>query len=73
MSTVLKAIARNARRAPGSIAIEGETLRMSYATLQREIDAWSQKFRARGYRCLGLLMDNGPAWVVIDLAAVAGV
>lgn len=46
----------------------------SPVALQPEIDALAQRLRDRAVRVLATLLDNGPAWVVADLAAArAGV
>ncbi len=71
MSAVLTAIAHHARQTPLAIAIEGDALRLSYRALQTEIETVARRFRAQNIQRLGLLMDNGPAWAVIDLAAQA--
>jgi len=71
MSAVLTAIAHYAHQTPQAIAIEGDELHLSYSALHVEIETLSQHFRDQGYQRLGLLMDNGPAWAVIDLAAMS--
>jgi long-chain acyl-CoA synthetase len=71
MSTVLNAIQRFARLTPEACAIEGERLRLSYTALHNEIEQLTCLLRKQCHQSLGLLMDNGPAWVVADLAASA--
>ncbi len=51
--------------------MQGVTSSLSYAELKSAVDTLAASL---GARCVGLLMDNGPAWVVADLAALrAGV
>ncbi|ALP52476.1 hypothetical protein Tel_04555 [Candidatus Tenderia electrophaga] len=71
MSDILQAIQHYARTTPAACAVEGEYLRLSYAALHDEIEQLAGLLRRQGYGRLGLLMDNGPAWVVADLAAQA--
>jgi len=69
-SRVLEAIARHARTNPDKIALEGAESCLSYAGLAGEIDVLGVQFSERGAAAIGLFMDNSPAWVVADLAAV---
>jgi len=74
MNTILSAIVRHAHQRPEAIAIEGDSISLSYSALLAEVDKLAQQFSDSGYRCLGLMLDNGPAWAVADLAAtVAGI
>lgn len=69
MKAVLDAIAQHARQRPQAIALQGECQALSYAQLDAAIDQLADHLRQQPPRALGLLMDNGPAWVVADLAA----
>ncbi|MFC1747455.1 AMP-binding protein [Pseudomonadota bacterium] len=71
MSKVLDAIASHAKQTPDIIALEGDKVSLSYKALQDTIDDLSRQFKDHHYQCLGLMMDNSPAWAVIDLAAIA--
>lgn len=55
----------------GRIAVSGHGAELDYAALHAEIGRIAQHLRTRKVRVLGLLADNGPHWVVIDLAAVS--
>lgn len=69
MNTVLNAIKQFACHTPDVIAVEGDNLSLSYRALLSEVERLSRYFQSRNLRCLALLMDNSPAWVVFDLAA----
>ena len=66
---ILERIRHFALTTPTSTAIEGENLHLGYAALHREIEQAAELLRSYGYHNLGILMDNGPAWAVLDLAA----
>lgn len=70
-SHVLDAIARHAMHRPDQVALESPSLRLSYAQLQVAVDALAHELTANGARTVALLTDNGPAWALVDLAAVA--
>ncbi len=69
MNTVLNSLKQFSQHTPDTIAIEGDDLHLSYSTLQNEVVKLSDCIKLRGYRRLAIIMDNGPAWVVFDLAA----
>lgn len=54
-----------------SIALEATGLAWSRETLDAAVAAFAQKLRAKGTRVLATLLDNGPAWVIADAAALA--
>ena len=70
MNPILKAVEHFAKTTPGAIALEGHSTRISYSCLSQEIDSASTCLKKYGLTQIGLLMDNGPAWAVIDLAAL---
>lgn len=72
MSRILDAVHRYARVAPAAPALRGVHGALSYAALAGEIDALAGSLRASGARCVALLLDNGPAWAITDLAVLAG-
>ena len=43
---------------------------LSYAELHAAVTATAAVLQDSGIRTLGLLLDNGPAWVIMDLAAL---
>lgn len=71
---VLAAIALHASRDPESIALSGAECAVTYAGLSAAVEHAAGHLRDSSPRVIGLAMDNGPAWVVVDLAAMqAGV
>lgn len=50
-------------------AVQGADRAWTWAELADEVDQLATRLRADGVRCLASLLDNGPAWVVTDLAA----
>lgn len=69
MSRVIAQIRTHARIRPDAPAVAGEHATLSYRDLIREIDLLKDRLHGGA---MGLLLDNGPAWVVADLAALAG-
>jgi len=67
---ILEAITQHARKKPQAIALQGNTTGISYASLKSEIAATQSCMKKNKLRRIGLLMDNGPAWAVVDLAAM---
>lgn len=53
---------------PDKIALRGDTLSISYGALSSLIDDYAR--RLERVSCAGLMMDNAPAWVLWDLAAL---
>ena len=73
-SRVLDAVRRHAAAAPARVAIADGEREMSYALLGYWVHELAAVLTAAGVRRLGLALDNGPAWIVADLAAMqAGV
>ena len=70
MSTTLAAIGRHAAIRPDAPALQAGEHGISYAELALLIDALAEKLARLEPRMLGLLADNGPDWVVADLAAL---
>ncbi len=68
MKSLLKALEKHAETMPDHMAIESETLCLSYLALNSEVNKLSENFRAKGIKKLALLMDNNPLWLIIDLA-----
>ncbi|MFT5722763.1 MAG: long-chain acyl-CoA synthetase [Motiliproteus sp.] len=68
---ILQRIARHARQTPDAPALQGSQETLSYAQLQTRIEALSLRLHASGFSQLGLLMDNGPDWIICQLAAMA--
>lgn len=71
MSAVLEALAQHAACQPEAPALTGSDTVLNYHDLARAVAAQAQAFGASPPRCLALALDNSPAWVVADLAAIA--
>jgi len=76
LSAVLSAIAERARTAPQTAALVGTNITLGWADLQREAaltEAWLGGLLADAPADapVGVALDNGPAWVVVDLALMA--
>ena len=52
-------------------ALQNQQATLSYVELYSVVQAVSEELRKLEINCLGLLMDNSLAWVIMDLAAVA--
>ncbi len=70
-TAVLTAIDAHASQRPDAIALESPTAQLSYRQLQQAVAELAQLLMDSGTRTLGLLADNGPAWALVDLAAMA--
>ncbi len=68
MSRVLEAIETHARLTPGRAALLGAGDPLTYGWLAVQVRALAPLLTGR---TVGLLLDNGPAWVIADLAALA--
>ncbi len=69
-STILQQISHHARQQPDQPALQGNDISLSYAELELRIDTLSQRLQASGFSQLGLLMENGPDWIICQLAAL---
>lgn len=70
MSTVLNALSQAVHNFPRRIALVGNGATLSFEDLQSEISRQYDRLLATHPRTIGLLMDNGPAWAIVDLAAL---
>lgn len=68
MSKLVETLRRHAEIRPHACAVTDGEVNVSYARLVNEIGLLARRLDVR---CVGLLMDNGPAWVVADLATLA--
>lgn len=71
MSKVLDAIAHWARVRPQATAVAGPNVALTYQDLDVVVGEVRTYLEKRRPKVLGILLDNSPAWVVIDLAAQA--
>ncbi|PIQ12698.1 MAG: long-chain acyl-CoA synthetase [Hydrogenophilales bacterium CG_4_9_14_3_um_filter_59_35] len=69
MSEVIRALRFHACSQPAAIALEGGGVSLDYRAAARQVDRLAVLLGAAGR--LGVLMDNGPAWAVADLAMLA--
>ncbi|MDQ7011050.1 MAG: AMP-binding protein, partial [Mariprofundaceae bacterium] len=70
MSQVLTALARYAETQPEHPALRGSRQSMDYAGLHQAVTSLATELKQHDIQVLGVMMDNGPAWVVADLAAI---
>jgi len=73
VSRVLSAIADHARTSPGALALVGAGVQLNWVELEREISRTQDWLRERLAGSapgapVGVALDNGPVWVVVDLA-----
>ena len=71
MHTLLTAIQNHARERPSALAVQGAGSSLTYQELWREVGALAAYLSRGGQRVIGLLADNSPAWLVMDLAAAS--
>jgi len=67
---VLATVAQHAQERPDAVALEGAFANLSYADLQAEVSELATMLAEDAPAAIGLWMDNSPAWVVTDLAAM---
>jgi long-subunit acyl-CoA synthetase (AMP-forming) len=66
---LLETIHQHAKRHPDAIALNNGVVKIDYASLDKQLQALQLRFAQIG--CLALAVDNSPAWVLADLAALA--
>jgi long-subunit acyl-CoA synthetase (AMP-forming) len=69
MSRILQALNRHARERGDEVAVEGDQEALSWGSLEQEVGRLVDAMG--GVSRLGLFMDNSPAWLVADLAALS--
>ncbi|NOY61617.1 MAG: long-chain fatty acid--CoA ligase [Gammaproteobacteria bacterium] len=69
MNTLLHTLQQHAHAHPDSRALVGTHATISYRQLMDAIESCRCWLIKQGCRTIALLMDNDPAWAVIDLAA----
>ncbi|RMH61790.1 MAG: long-chain acyl-CoA synthetase [Zetaproteobacteria bacterium] len=70
MSRLLRALDEHARSRPTAPAVIGDGETLDYRTLQARVERLAEALRHRQVRCVALLADNGPRWIVVDLACL---
>jgi len=74
MSLVIDALRVHATESPNRIAVDGRTERLTFAQLLEAAETVATRLRERSPSAIGLLADNGVAWILTDLAAmIAGI
>ncbi len=76
MNILLTAIGNWAKATPNSTAFigtdeQGQTVRISYAELQLDIQRTAEELKAQNIQALALRVENSVNWAIIDLAAMA--
>lgn len=71
MSAVLHAINKWARIQPHAPAVQGINITLSYKELYEAVCLLQDYLEQQQPAVIAVLMDNSPAWIVIDLAAQA--
>ena len=68
MNGILHALAAHAAQRPNDLAVQGDELSLSWQALEEESLGLAKSLG--NVCCLGLLLDNSPAWVVADVTAL---
>ncbi len=68
---LIETLAKHASAKRMDIALQGNDIALTYADLNQTVAEIAQEFRQENPRVIALGMDNHPAWVIIDLAAMA--
>jgi long-chain acyl-CoA synthetase len=71
MSAIATAVLRHAADRPDKPALVDRNGSLSYRQLAHEVTQLAERLRTLRPRALGILADNGSAWVLADLAAIA--
>lgn len=59
---------------PRAVALLDERRGWTFAEMQAQAEQWADRLREQGVRVMATLLDNSPAWVIADAAALrAGV
>ena len=71
MRAVMTALARHAAARPLNVALSDGRLELSYGAAYDAVIHTAAALRGSGARTVALALDNGPAWLILDLAALA--
>lgn len=69
MTLIIEAINNHANTNPGSVALHSGNRKITYAALQKNIWKLATVLIENDVKILGLYLDNGIEWVMIDLAS----
>ncbi|MBW2941194.1 AMP-binding protein [Zhongshania aquimaris] len=74
MSKIIDALQQVANVSGDSPALQGESLTLSYSDLLNTVARVAAQLNTLGLERLGLAADNGPEWIIVDLACqLAGI
>ena len=71
MSLVLEQIALHARQTPHAIAVRSGAASIDYERLLADLECIAHRLEQNRVGTLGVYLDNGIEWIVVDLAAIA--
>ncbi|MCP4332539.1 MAG: long-chain fatty acid--CoA ligase, partial [Gammaproteobacteria bacterium] len=71
MKTLLTQLEQQARTSPISIAIRSGDESLTYDQLMTAVQQTADQLKGNRVESLGLYLDNGIEWIVVDLAAMA--
>ncbi|WP_373081369.1 AMP-binding protein [Zhongshania sp.] len=70
MTDLISELRDTARVAGERLALSGERDNYTYSGLIATVDSLAKELSERGVRRAALIADNGPAWVIVDLACL---
>lgn len=65
---LIESLRNTAAQYPERLALTGDSTCFTYAELVRAVDAIAEQLQAQRISTLGLYADNGPDWLLVDLA-----
>ena len=71
MNTLLTSLAKHALASPQAIAVRSRDESLTYAQLMTAVKQVAQRLGDCRARSLGIYLDNGIEWIVLDLASIA--
>jgi long-chain acyl-CoA synthetase len=71
MHPVIAALARHAAARPGHVALSDGVRDISYGAAYQAVNNAAAAMNCERPATVGLALDNGPAWLLIDLATLA--
>lgn len=69
--SVMKAVQHFAEQTPTAVAVRGQSTQLDYHELAMEVENLVKQLQPFKAKVMALWMDNSPAWVVSDLAALS--
>ena len=74
MSKIIDALQQVANVSGDSPALQGQSMTLSYSDLLNAVARVAAQLNILGLERLGLAADNGPEWIIVDLACqLAGI